>query len=204
MSIRRMKALLAELGEEASRHLQPPAEPRAVMAGFCRAMSVLRERPITLVFRAFPDGIPVSGMRLDCGDRSVIVVEDRTPAESQLVILGHELWHEEQGDCGHHVAGLSAAAARALGPGQTTATVRQAAEQVLAAHEVPRDTLLAIAARSGSALDHEQDAETFGLLFGREVRTWIPGRYAQGPVSSTTLEGRIRLSLLNRGGQILR
>ncbi|MET7289956.1 toxin [Streptomyces sp. NPDC005573] len=204
MTVKRMKALLAELVAEASRTLRPPAEPRTVMAEFCRAMSVHRGRPITLVFRAFPDGIPVSGMRLDCGDRSIIVVEDRTPAESQLVILGHELWHEEEGDCEHHVAGLSAAAARALGPGQTPATVRQAAERILAAHEVPRDTLPAIAARSGSTLDHEQDAETFGLLFGREVRTWIPGRYAQDPENATTLEGRIRLSLLNRGGQTLR
>ncbi|MER6532082.1 toxin [Streptomyces sp. NPDC001508] len=198
-----MKSLLSKLSEEASKTLQPPAEPRAVMAAFCDAMTACSGRPIDLVFRAFPGDIPVSGLRLDCGDRSIIVVEERTPAESQVVILGHELWHEEQGDCGHHVPGISAAAARALSPDQNTKGIQEAAEQILAAHEVPRDALLTIAARADSIQVHERDAETFGLLFGRALRTWLPGRYAQGPVSATTLEGRIRLSLLNRNGQIL-
>ncbi|MEU2881253.1 hypothetical protein ABZ651_34805, partial [Streptomyces sp. NPDC007070] len=54
-----------------------------------------------------------------------------------------------------------------------------------------------------AADDHEAQAETFGLLFGREVRTWMTGRYAAGPVSAATVEGRINLSLLNRGGRIL-
>ncbi|MFJ5842302.1 toxin [Streptomyces shenzhenensis] len=201
---RAMKLLLSELGQEASMKLRPPAEPRVVMAVFCNAMSTRSGRPIDLVFRAFPEDIPVSGLRLDCGDRSIIVVEERTPAESQLVILGHELWHEEQGDCGHHVPGLSAADARALSPDQTVEGIQRAAERILLQREVPRETLLAIAARSESAQAHEQDAETFGLLFGRELRTWIPGRYAQGPVNATTLEGRIQLSLLNRSGQIPR
>ncbi|MFC7818940.1 toxin [Streptomyces sp. NPDC057367] len=200
---RAMKLLLADLGAEASKRIQPPADPRVVMEEFCRAMSMRRGRPVQLVFRAIPDDIPVSGLRLDCGDRSVIVVEERTPPESQLVILGHELWHEEQGDCGHNIAGLSAAAARALGSDRIDAAVRTAVEQFLATWSDPTETL-DIAARADSADRHEQDAETFGLLFGRELRTWIPGRYAQGPVSATTLEGRIQLSLFNRNGQIRR
>jgi hypothetical protein len=198
-----MKSLLADLGKEAAKAIQRPAQPKDVMAEFCSAMSRRRNRPIELVFRAFPDDIPVSGMRLDCGERSIIVVEDRTPPEAQLVILGHELWHEEQGDCGHHVAGLPAAA-RSLTSTPSAEAIQKAAEQVLAAHEVPRETILAIAARAASPADHEQDAETFGLLFGREARTWIPGRYAQQDVTPTTLEGRIQLSLLNLGGQIRR
>ena len=200
---RAMKLLLADLGAAASKRIQPPADPRVVMEEFCRAMSTRRGRPVQLVFRAIPDDIPVSGLRLDCGDRSVIVVEERTPPESQLVILGHELWHEEQGDCGHSIAGLPAAAARALGSDRIDAAVRTAVEQFLATWSDPAGTL-DIAARADSADRHEQDAETFGLLFGREVRTWIPGRYAQGPVSATTLEGRIQLSLFNRNGQIRR
>ncbi|MBC7271745.1 MAG: toxin [Streptomyces sp.] len=202
MSTRAMRGLLAALGGEASAFVHRPAEPRAVMHAFCRAMSVRTGRPIQLVFRSFPPDVPVSGMRLDCGDRSIIVVEEATVPESQVVILGHELWHEEQGDCGHHVAGLPAAA-RAPHTDLTPQALHRAAQQVLQAAQVPREAVLAVAARADFADDHEIQAETFGLLFGREVRTWMTGRYAQGPVSPTTVEGRINLSLLNRGGRIL-
>jgi hypothetical protein len=173
-----------------------------VMQEFCRAMTVRTGRPIQLLFRAFPPDILVSGMRLDCGERSIIVVEEATAPEAQLVILGHELWHEETGDCGHHVAGLPAAA-RALAPAPNPDAVNRAAEQILDSHEVPREAVLAVAARAESLDEHEVDAETFGLLFGRAVRSWMKGRYAQGPVSADTVEGRIHLSLLDRGGRIL-
>ncbi|MEW2078104.1 MULTISPECIES: toxin [unclassified Streptomyces] len=202
MSTKAMKSLLAVLGRRAAGAVQRPAEPQEVMEAFCAAMSARTGRPIHLVFRAFPPDIPVSGMRLDCGDHSIIVVEERTVPEAQLVILGHELWHEEQGDCGHHVAGMPTAA-RALPTEQAAEVIERAVEQILAAHEIPLDALLAVAARAESTDDHEADAETFGLLFGREVRTWMKGRYAQGPVSADTVEGRINLSLSNRVGHIL-
>jgi hypothetical protein len=199
-----MKALLRALGREAAQDVERPAEPEAVMRAFCRAMSVRAGRPVELVFRAFPADIPVSGLRLDLGDRSLVVVEEHTVPEAQLVILGHELWHEEQGDCGHHVAGLADASARAAAsPQQASDAVRRAAEQILAEAEVPRDALLAVAARAESPDGHEVAAETFGLLFGREVRTWMHGRYAEGPVSPATVEGRMNLSLTNRGGRLL-
>ncbi|MEV5318534.1 toxin [Streptomyces sp. NPDC052687] len=201
MSTRAMKALLADLGRQASGIIQRPADPSTVMHGFCQAMSVRRDRPIQLAFRAFPDDIPVSGMRLDCGDRSIIVVEERAVPEAQLVILGHELWHEEQGECGNHVPGLPAA--RALSTHQPPDVLRRAAEEILAAQEVPRQALLTIAGRAVSDDDHEADAETFGLLFGREVRAWMTGPHARGPVSPATVEGRINLSLSPWGGQIL-
>ncbi|MEU6478155.1 toxin [Streptomyces sp. NPDC047017] len=202
MSTRVMKSRLAELCREAAKSVQRPAEPKAVMHAFCQAMSVRAGRPVQLVFRAFPPDIPVSGLRLDCGDHSIIVVEAGTVPEAQLVILGHELWHEEQGDCGHHVGGLPAAA-RAPGTCHTPQALHRAARQILASAEVPREAVLAVAARADSADAHEVDAETFGLLFGREVRTWMTGRYAQGPVTAATVEGRINLSLLSRGGRIL-
>jgi hypothetical protein len=172
------------------------------MREFCRAMSVRAGHPVQLAFRAFPTDIPVSGLRLDCGDRSIIVVEDGTVPEAQLVILGHELWHEE---CGHRAGhGVGApAAARAPSAVQSPEALRRAAERILSGAEVPREALVTAAARADSADDHEAEAETFGLLFGREVRTWMTGRYAEGPVSPATVEGRINLSLLNRGGRIL-
>lgn len=173
------------------------------MTAFCNAMSKRQNRPINLLFRAFPQDIPVSGMRLDCGDSSIIVVEERAVPESQLVILGHELWHEEQGDCGHHLDGSIPAAARSLTTDQAPDALQAVAEQILAAQEVPRDTLLRLAARADSPDDHEVDAETFGLLFGREARTWMKGRHAKGPVSEATIAGRIKLSMTSNGGRIL-
>ncbi|MFJ5777073.1 toxin [Streptomyces sp. NPDC093094] len=202
MSSKAMKALLAGLGRDAARDLVRPAEPTAVMEAFCRAMSRRRGRPILLVFRAFPDDIPVSGMRLDCGDRSIIVVEERAVPEAQLVILGHELWHEEQGDCTDHVGGLPAAA-RALADEGAPEALHRAAAQLLAEEEIPREALPGIDARAASSEDHEAEAETFGLLFGREVRTWMKGPYGRGPVLASTVEGRIDLSLSSRSGQIL-
>lgn len=197
-----MKALLATLGREAARTIQRPAEPREVMEGFCRAMSARTQRPIELLFRPFPPDILVSGMRLDCGDRSIIVVEEHTVPEAQLVILGHELWHEEQHDCGHRVAGMPASA-RALTADVVPEAVQRAVQQILTSEEVPRGALVTVAARAAAVDDHEVDAETFGLLFGREVRTWMKGRYAEGPLNQSTVEGRINVSLVNRGGRIL-
>ncbi|MFF7451602.1 MULTISPECIES: toxin [unclassified Streptomyces] len=202
MSTKAMKLLLAALGEEASKSLRRPAEPKDVMEQFCRAMSVRKGRSITLAFRAFPPDIAVSGIRLDLGERSIIVVEACTAPEAQLVILGHELWHEEEDDRGHHIPGLRAAA-RAYSSAQPSDAVAEAVGRILDEHEVPREAILTVAARSQSAAEHEVDAETFGLLFGREVRSWMKGRYAEGPVDAGTVEGRINLSLLNRSGRIL-
>ncbi|WP_330239793.1 toxin [Streptomyces sp. NBC_00525] len=202
MNIRAMKSLLSALGREAVHSLDRPADARDVMQEFCRAMSVRSGRPIELLFRRFPADIPVSGMRLDCGDRSIIVVEKATVAEAQLVILGHELWHEEQGDCGHYTPGL-AATARALVPDQTPEALQRVVDQILTDPDVPREAIRMGAARAESLAECEAAAETFGLLFGSEVRAWVKGRYAEGPVDESTLEGRLNVSLTNRGRRIL-
>lgn len=202
MSAKAMKSLLSALGEEASKTLQRPAEPRDVMEQFCRAMGVRKGRPIALKFHSFPPDAGMSGVRLDFGDRSLIVVEEATAPEAQLVILGHELWHEEQDDAGHHTAGMSAAA-RALGDPQPPEAVRRALEQILDEYDASREAVLTVSAREESVDEHEAYAETFGLLFGRAVRPLMRGRYAQGPVSDATVEGRINLSLLNRDVNLL-
>ncbi|MEU6406017.1 toxin [Streptomyces sp. NPDC046985] len=198
-----MKGLLAALGREVGQAIQRPATPEVVMREFCRAMSVRTGRAVCLIFRPFPADIPVSGLRMDLGDQSLIVVEEHTVPEAQLVILGHELWHEEQGECGHHVSGASTAA-RSLTSEGNPQEIQRVAAQILAAEEVPHDAVRAVAARAESVDDREIDAETFGLLFGHEVRTWMTGRHAQNPVTAATVEGRLHLSLLNRDGGILR
>ncbi|MFF7115647.1 toxin [Streptomyces albogriseolus] len=199
-----MKQLLTALSREAEKRIERPAEPRVVMEAFCAAMSARTGRPIRLLFQSFPDDTPVTvtGMRLDCGDSSLIVIEDRATPVQQLVILGHELWHEQQGHCGHHMGGLSAAG-RTPTTEETPELLRRAIQQVVGSVEVPRGAFLTAAARADSADDHEADAETFGLRFGAEVRTWITGPYAMGSISTSTVEGRITSTLTNRGGRRL-
>jgi hypothetical protein len=202
MSTKEMKLLLSALGEEAAKELQRPAEPRDVMRQFCRAMSVRKGRPIELKFHSFPPDAGVSGVCLDLGDRSIIVVEEATAPEAQLVILGHELRHAEKEDTGHHTAGMPAAA-RTQGALQQPEAVRRALQQILDECDASGEAVLTVTARDHYTDEHEIDAETFGLLFARAVRPWMRGRYAQGPVSDATVEGRINLSLLNRGGSLL-
>ena len=123
------------------------------------------------------------------------------PPESRLVILGHELYHEEKGDIGHHSAAV-AMAARGFTDGvpADAADLLQCALEGVLGTPPPHG---AVAARAHSADAREVDAETFGLLFGHEVRTWMTGRYARGPVSAATVEGRINLSMGDRGGRLL-
>lgn len=196
-----MRALLTALAGDVAASIERPAEPRVVMDAFCAAMGRRVGRPVRLEFRAFPDEIPVSGLRLDFGEESVIVVEERMPPESRLVILGHELYHEEKGDIGHRSAAvaLSARGAAEGGTDDTAGLLRCALEGVLGTPALHG----AVAARAHSADAREVDAETFGLLFGHEVRTWMTGRYARGPVSAATVEGRINLSMGDRGGRLL-
>ncbi|MFF3350683.1 ImmA/IrrE family metallo-endopeptidase [Streptomyces sp. NPDC002779] len=195
MSAKEMKALLAELGAAAAKRIIRPAEPRPLMHAFCDAMSERRNRPIQLLFSVFPVGLEVSGARLDCGDHSVIVIEERATPTAQLVILGHELWHEEKGDCSQHLTGRIPAAARSHGPDQPAHSLQDAMSRILAEHHVPRDALLQIAARAHSDDESEKAAETFGLLFGRAARSWMTGPHAQGPLNEATVEGRINLSM---------
>ncbi|MER7575159.1 toxin [Streptomyces sp. NPDC126514] len=201
MSAKEMKALLAQLGTAAAQRITRPAEPRPLMHAFCAAMSERRTRPIRLLFSVFPADLEISGARLDCGDHSVIVVEERALPTAQLVILGHELWHEEKGDCGQHLTGRVPPAARSHGADQPAPDLQHAMARILAEHHVPRDALLQIAARARSHDESEEAAETFGLLFGRAVRSWMTGPHAQDPVSESTVEGRINLSMTSHHGR---
>ncbi|MFI8093590.1 toxin [Streptomyces sp. NPDC086080] len=202
MSSRTMKALLADLGRDVAKRIQVPAAAEVVMEEFCRAMSKRKNKPVVLLFREFPSEVPVSGLRLVMSDRSLIVIAAGMAPQAQLVILGHELYHEEFDHCSHAMPGLSAAA-RAVAPHTSSDTIRRAAELVLASEQVPMDAILAVAARSESAHTDEVDAETFGLWFGSEVRTWVAGRYARPRATAATVEGRLTLSLSHRGGRVL-
>jgi hypothetical protein len=116
-------------------------------------------------------------------DQDLVVIEERTAPDHQLVILGHELWHMKAGHCSHHVEG-AAVAARLL---SDTADLQA--------------TVLRVAARTRFDLGHEKEAESFGLLLASKCRTWLAGSPLRGPVSRDGLAGRIEASLGYRGPQ---
>ncbi|MFE7072648.1 toxin-antitoxin system, toxin component [Streptomyces sp. NPDC057620] len=179
-----MRKFLADMTNVVSESVDLPAEPRELFEAMCAAVSKLLGKPVMLRLAAFPKDTG-SGLVLDFGDRSLIVIEERTSPEHQLVILGHELWHEKAGHCSHD-AGGAAMAARMLSEGETD-------------WEALAPRLLSVAARTGFAEDDENDAERFGLKVAQSFRTWLRGPHARDPLRTDTVENRMSASLEYRG-----
>ncbi|MFJ3230589.1 toxin-antitoxin system, toxin component [Streptomyces sp. NPDC086787] len=174
-----MRRLCGELVGELT--LPAPVPPDHLYAALCEAMSRRRGRPVRFRTAVFPPGT-ASGLWLDMTEQDLIVVEERTAPDHQLVILGHELWHMTAGHGSHHVEGVSVAT-RLLGDGVET---DRAALQA---------TVQRAAARTRFDLDEERDAETFGLLLASKCRTLLAGSAQRGPVKRDHLAGRIEASL---------
>ncbi|GAA3292767.1 hypothetical protein GCM10020295_12920 [Streptomyces cinereospinus] len=177
---KQMRRLCGELVAELS--LPAPARPADLYAALCDAMSRRRGRPVHFRTSAFPPGT-ASGLWLDMADRDLVVIEERTAPEHQLVILGHELWHMKAGHCSHHVAGAAVAARLLHDDADLQATV------------------LKVAARTRFDLADEKEAESFGLLLASKCRTWLAGSALRGPVQRDHLAGRIEASLGYLGPQ---
>lgn len=175
-----MRRLCGELVGELT--LPAPAEPAGLYSALCDAMSRRRGRPVQYRTAAFPPGT-ASGLWLDMTEQDLVVIEERTAPDHQLVILGHELWHMHAGHYGHHVEG-AAVAARLLSDGADL-----------------RATVQKVAARTRFDVKDEQDAESFGLLLASKCRTWLAGSALRGPVQRDRLAGRIEASLGYRGPQ---
>lgn len=169
-----MRRLCGELLGELT--LAAPARPDDLYGALCESMSRRRGRPVHFRTVAFPTGT-ASGLWLDMSDQDLVVIEERTAPEHQLVILGHELWHMKAGHRGHHVEGTKVAARLMSDDADLRATVRR------------------VAARSRFDLAEEQEAESFGLLLASKCRTWLAGPGHRAPVQRDHLAGRIGASL---------
>ncbi|GAQ53966.1 hypothetical protein a10_03771 [Streptomyces acidiscabies] len=169
---RRMRRLCGEL--LAGLALDAPAAPGDVYAGLCAAMSRRRGRPVHFRTAAFPVGT-ASGLWLDMTDQDLVVIEERTAPEHQLVILGHELWHMTAGHHGHPVAG-AVVATRLLCDGADL-----------------QETVRRVAARTRFDEADEREAETFGLLLASRCRGLLAGTPEKG--RRDRLAGRIEASL---------
>ncbi|ALO97487.1 hypothetical protein SHL15_6455 [Streptomyces hygroscopicus subsp. limoneus] len=165
--------------------LSVPAPPDELYRALCGAMSHRRGRPVHFRTAAFPPGT-ASGLWLDLTDRDVVVVEERTAPEHQLVILGHELWHMQADHCELHMDGV----------GTATRLLSDHTDQEALQAAVQR-----VAARSRFDVAEERDAETFGLLLASKCRTWLTGSGSRGPVQRDGVAGRIEASLGYPGPQ---
>lgn len=175
-----MRRLCGEL--VAGIDLPAPAEPADLYRALCDGMSRRRGRPVRYRMASFPPGT-ASGLWLDMAEQDLVVIEERTAPDHQLVILGHELWHMNAGHCSHHVEGAAVAA------------------RLLSDEADLQATVLRVAARSRSDVTEEREAESFGLLLGSKCRAWLAGSNGRGPVCRDGLEGRIGASLGYRGPQ---
>ncbi|GAA3837721.1 toxin-antitoxin system, toxin component [Streptomyces phyllanthi] len=184
-----MRRLCGELVGELT--LPAPAEPAGLYSALCAAMSRRRGRPVQYRTAAFPPGT-ASGLWLDMAEQDLVVIEERTAPDHQLVILGHELWHMHAGHGGHQIEG-AAVAARLWNPGPGRERART--------DEELRATVLRVAARTQFDMRDEQDAESFGLLLASKCRTWLAGSSLRGPVQRDHVAGRIEASLGYRGPQ---
>ncbi|MEY9995943.1 hypothetical protein ABIE67_007975 [Streptomyces sp. V4I8] len=175
---REMRRLCGELVAELA--FPAPAPPEKLYRALCDAMSRRRGRPVHFRTAAFPPDT-ASGLWLDMAEQDLVVIEERTAPDHQLVILGHELWHMKAGHSSHSVEGASVAA-RLL---DDTADLRS--------------TVLKVAARNHFDQAEEREAESFGLLLASKCRAWLADSSVRG--QRDHLAGRIEASLGYLGSQ---
>ncbi|MET8243105.1 toxin [Streptomyces sp. NPDC005202] len=114
-----------------------------------------------------------SGLWLEGETQDVVVVDQRAAVWHQIVIFCHEVWHMNRRDAD--------------------------ASPAPAAAGLPRP----VAARTDFSLTDEQEADRFGMLMGRRLRTWLEASadsvYAADSNGTQDLAGRIGAALNYRG-----
>lgn len=194
--LRAMRRLSAEL----VRNLPPRIDDEEIIPSIGNALSRVRGRPVRLRKAAFPPAT-ASGVWIDRSGHDLVVYEENTDPEHQLVIIGHEAWHMFHGH-GRESRAPHAVASRAADP--ETARALQAfitalCEAVPTDVPVLRDMDLALhfAARTDEREVHEElEAERFGFRFATDVRLALDEARAAGDPRHLT--GRIEASMAHR------
>ncbi|EST38345.1 hypothetical protein N566_07940 [Streptomycetaceae bacterium MP113-05] len=156
--------------------LPDPVSSPELFGALCEGMSAQRGRPVRFRLVPFPAGT-ASGLWLATDERDLVVVEECTDPDHQLLILAHEFGHMVRGHSGHRFDG--AAVAARLPPGAADL----------------RDTIATVAARTHLGEQEEREAEAFGLLLSTRCRAALRTRGGRRDV----VGGRIGMSLGYRG-----
>jgi hypothetical protein len=180
-------------------NLQPSATDD-VFRSIGHALSQVRGRPVRLREAVFPP-LTASGLWVDRTNHDLIVFEENTRPEHQLVIIGHEAWHMFQGH-GTSVAEQGPAALRAGGKeaarvlADLLAVIPEAADADLSPGACG-DAALHFAARSdGLRPDEEVEADHFGFRFATDVRAAL--HEARADAEAPDPAARIQASLAHR------
>lgn len=161
---RAMRSLSDDL--RAATRLTPPAGAAEIIGSLCTAYGRVRGgRRVEFRFAAFPPDT-ASGLWLGMEDRDLLVIEERTRPEHQLVIASHELWHVDEGTCDRHGPGMAVAARLAGAHGSLS--------DLLTSHRGLGSVVRQAAARADSEDPAEVRAETFGLHLGRILQASLP------------------------------
>lgn len=177
-----MRALASEL--LAGARLTPPTAIADVIGGLCAAFARRRGgRPVDFRFAAFPPDT-ASGLWLQLEARDLIVVEERTRPEHQLVIACHELWHVDEGTCDGHGPGMAVAARLTAPHGGLAALLRS------------DSGLDSVVRQAAARADHEDPAEvraeTFGLHLGQILKAYLPApRQERFPVEIERIQSSL-------------
>ncbi|MFJ6792847.1 toxin-antitoxin system, toxin component [Streptomyces sp. NPDC091268] len=161
---RAMRGLGSDLLADA--HLRAPSGAGEIIGSVCAAYARRRGgRPVEFRFAAFPPDT-ASGLWLELVERDLLVIEERTRPEHQLVIACHELWHMDEGVCDRHGPGMAVAA-------------RLTAHRGGLAELLRCDTGLETVIRQAAARADREDpaeirAETFGLHLGKLLKPFLP------------------------------
>ncbi|MFJ5265295.1 hypothetical protein ACIQAC_32995 [Streptomyces sp. NPDC088387] len=171
-----------------------------VIPAIGEALSAVRGRPVRLREAVFPPAT-ASGVWVDRTGHDLIVYEQNTDQEHQLVIIGHEAWHMFQ-DHGRGGLDLSPTASRGAADeaAGTLAAFVAALSQATRADLSPdqnMDVGLHFAARTDTCGIHEEvEAELFGFRFATDVQAARDQfRAADDP---RNLTGRVEASMAHR------
>ncbi|MEU8966848.1 toxin-antitoxin system, toxin component [Streptomyces sp. NPDC048491] len=183
-------------------HIQPPTSDEEVPLSIGRALSQVRGRPVRLRKTAFPPAT-ASGLWVDRSSHDLIVYEENTEPEHQLVIIGHEAWHMFQGHGSSTDHGATASRAGqnegAGTPAELVALLSEAVDADLPL-DVPMDIALHFAARADDSERHEEvEAELFGFRFATDVQAALAR--ARAPLDPHKPARRIEASMAHRFDQ---
>ncbi len=161
---RAMRGLAGDLLADA--RLSPPAGAGEIIGRLCAAYARRRGgRKVDFRFASFPADT-ASGLWLEMDERDLLVIEERTRPEHQLVIACHELWHVDEGTCDSHGPGM-AVAARLTGRHGDLA-------ELLYSDAGLTEVIRQAAARADHGDPAEIRAEIFGLHLGKLLRPYLP------------------------------
>ncbi|WP_161224960.1 toxin [Streptomyces sp. SID8352] len=180
-----------------------PADPEVLFDALVASVAAWRGREVVVVRETFPPHT-ASGLWVEGEEQDVIVVDRRAAVWHQIVILCHEVWHIHRREAERAAAG--AAARPRLGwlrggrtGGPSAASGRAGEARPVRGAAVPGR---AVAARSDFSLAEEQEADRFGMLMGRRLRSRLES--SEDPVyapdgAAGDLAGRIGAALHYRG-----